>query len=70
MGLGIYDFPTVLPLEETVPLSADSVAVQVVKRLTRIIIDIVHVLDFEDRSPEAVRIQRGEPLRDLNHPIA
>jgi hypothetical protein len=65
MGLGIYDWSSVLPFEETVPLSADCIAVQVAKRLTRITIDIVHVLDFEDRSPEAVQLlDRIRQFRD------
>jgi hypothetical protein len=70
MCLGIDDVPCVLPLEQTIPLSADGIAVQVAKCLTRITIDIVHVLDLEDCSPETVRVQRGEAPRELNHPVA
>jgi hypothetical protein len=38
MGLGIDDFPSVPPLEQAISLSADCIAVQVAKRLTRITI--------------------------------
>jgi hypothetical protein len=53
---GIHDFADVLSLEEAVTFRADSVAVQVAKRFTRVPVNVIHIFDLEDCSTEAVRI--------------